>query len=113
MASDDAKLVKEGFLVNQQWLTSSFGSGPNNSLGYTACGSAILTPMNALGFISIALTSSLLTALFSQLFTWWREHRAASAKKAAIASYLSLRLAILLEAYASECASFIGENYNA
>lgn len=63
--------------------------------------------------LTVAGTTGVLTALLNHVLWGLREWRAASSKKKDHASYLALRLAVLLESYANACSDFISENAHA
>jgi hypothetical protein len=54
--------------------------------------------------IQLALSTGIVTALLSQAFSWvidtWKEKRATHRD----ASYLAVRLAVIMESYATDCA---------
>lgn len=60
--------------------------------------------------LTLAGTTGLISAAFTQGLTWVREWRTASTKSKANASYLALRLAVILEGYAYSCSEFISDN---
>ena len=57
-----------------------------------------------------ALTTGLVTALFNQGIGWFRDWRKESTVTIRDATYAAMRIAVLLEAFAMECASLIEEN---
>ncbi|HEX5078202.1 MAG TPA: hypothetical protein VFV80_03560 [Geminicoccaceae bacterium] len=63
--------------------------------------------------LTVAGTTGVLTALLNHVLWGLREWWAASSKKKDHASYLALRLAVLLESYATACSDFISENAHA
>lgn len=60
--------------------------------------------------LTLAGTTGVISAVFTQGITWVREWRAASTKTRANAAYLALRLAVILESYAYACSEFISDN---
>lgn len=76
-------------------------------------GRAVFDLMDTIQIVSLVAGSSLAAALLTQGVGWIRDAVTAHSKKKAHASYLALRLAILLEAYAYACATIIQKNGNA
>lgn len=62
--------------------------------------------------LTFAATTGIITAVLNQAFALGRDLVAARSRRKALAGYHALRLAALLEGYAYDCASFIGENFN-
>jgi len=65
------------------------------------------------GMLVFAATTGIITAILNQAFGIGRDLWAAYVKRKSEAGYLALRLASILEGYAYDCASFIGDNANA
>ena len=65
------------------------------------------------GMFAFAATTGIITAVLNQTFGIGRDVWAAHIKRRSEAGYLALRLAVILEAYAYSCASFIADNANA
>jgi hypothetical protein len=65
------------------------------------------------GMLAFAATTGIITALLTQIFSIGRDLWATHVKRKSEASYLALRLATILEGYAYDCASFIGDNADA
>lgn len=65
------------------------------------------------GMLTFAATTGIITAILNQIFGVVRDAIATRAQRRSHAGYLALRLATMLEGYAYECASFIGDNANA
>lgn len=58
--------------------------------------------------LSIATATSVLTTVLNQLATTWRER----SRRRATSSYLSLRIASMLEAFAQDCSGYISDRLN-
>jgi hypothetical protein len=65
------------------------------------------------GMLVFAATTGIITAVLNQVFGIGRDWWAARVKRKSEAGYLALRLATILEGYAYDCASFIGDNSEA
>ncbi|GEO18841.1 hypothetical protein [Microvirga aerophila] len=63
--------------------------------------------------LTLAGSAGIIAALVNQGLGWLREWWAAADKRKANAGYMALRLAVLLEAYASACADAINGNESA
>lgn len=66
--------------------------------------------MDWTALLTFAATAGVISAIVNQLLTGGREWLLARSKTKAHAGYHALRLAVLLEAYAYACASFVEEN---
>ena len=66
--------------------------------------------MDSLAILTLALSTGFATAVFNQGMGWLREVRHDSASTERDARYLAIRLAVMLEEYAINCADRIGDN---
>ncbi len=65
------------------------------------------------GLLTLAGSAGIIAALVNQGLGWLREWWAVADKRKANGGYMALRLAVILEAYASACADAISGNQNA
>lgn len=60
--------------------------------------------------VKLAVTTGVLTAAVNQLLVWWREQHTEQNRQRSDASYLGLRIAVILEKFAIDCVDRIGDN---